>query len=466
MKYIIKKSLLGHAFATLAIATSALVVNPVYAKVSAEEAARLGVTGTELTPMGAIRAGNAEGTIPAWNPDYKIPSSYKSGDRYPDIYANEKPLFTITASNVEKYKDQLSAGQVKLFKTYPDTYKMNIYPTHRDSRFTDFTYESAKANAVRAELVPGGNGVTGAFGSIPFPIPQNGDEAIWNLGAAFAPVYFRENNQSALVYRDGKRMMGGNVAQVYNPYFDPNSTLEAFESNDLPRQMLLIQQTAPARTKGGSSLVYTRMNAAKTPQSAWTYSPGVRRVRRAPTVAYDNFEGLGKFNTVDSAKGFNGATDKYDWKLLGRKEIYIPYNAYKFDNPDVSFDELLTAGHVNPEHMRYELHRVWELEATVKEGKRNVFGKRTILLDEDSWTPVVADLYDNRGELWRVVLGNSKSRFDWPGLTLRSYMYHDLFSKEYLVDVLWNKTNRTAVDEGVKEYSFFKPSTLRKLGVR
>ncbi|MRI33835.1 DUF1329 domain-containing protein [Endozoicomonas sp. OPT23] len=467
MKYIIKNSLLKTSITSLAFATSMLAVGSAQAKVSAEEAAKLGVSGTELTPMGAIRAGNAEGTIPAWNPDMSIPEGIDPADKISDPYAAEKPLFTITAENVEQYKDKLTAGQVKMFETYPDTFKMPVYPTHRKSGYSSFVYKSAIENATRAELVPSGNGVVNAYGTVPFPMPNNGEEAIWNLGAASAPVYFKEVNESALVYRNGKRLEAGSISELYNPYFNPASSLDEFEKENYPRQMIMIQQTAPARNKGGATLIYTRMNADKTPQSVWSYSPGVRRVRRAPTVAYDNFEGLGKFNTVDSGKGFNGATDRYDWKLLGRKEFYVPYNAHSFDRPLDSFDEMLTKGHVNPEFMRYELHRAWVVEATVKEGERNVFAKRTILLDEDTWIPMVADLYDNRGELWRVVLGNSKRQFDRNSVMLRSYMYHDMVSNEYLVDVLWNRTKKKlGQGSGTKEYSYFKPATLRKLGVR
>ena len=33
---------------------------------------------------------------------------------------------------------------------------------------------------------------------------------------------------------------------------------------------------------------------------------------------------------------FNGAMDRYDFKLIGKKEMVIPYNAYRFqyDQPD------------------------------------------------------------------------------------------------------------------------------------
>ncbi|MRI33837.1 DUF1329 domain-containing protein [Endozoicomonas sp. OPT23] len=462
MKYTIKKTLIAASCAGVMFAA----MGTAHAKVSAEEAAKLGIEGTELTPFGAIRAGNAEGTIPAWTPEMKVPDGFKSGDRYPDPYADDKPLFTITAENVDKYKDKLTAGQIEMFKTFPETFKMHIYPTHRGTGFSDFAYQSAMKNASRAELAPGGNGIRNAFGGVPFPIPKSGDEAAWNMGTATAAKFFREYNEQVLVYRNGKQSIGGSTNTLYNPYFDPELTLEEYEAGNYQRQILMIETTAPAREKGGSALVYTQTDTGKTPQSAWSYSPGVRRVRRAPTVAYDNFEGLGKFNTVDAGKGFNGATDRYDWKLLGRKELYVPYNAYKFDDPNVSFEELLTAGHANPEYMRYELHRVWEVEATVKEGQRNVFGKRTIHFDEDSWVPVVTDLYDNRGVLWRVVLGNSINRFDWPGVTMRAYMYHDLFSKEYLADTLWNRTEIEPKNFNYKEYSYFKPSTLRKLGVR
>ncbi|MRI33825.1 DUF1329 domain-containing protein [Endozoicomonas sp. OPT23] len=455
-----KKSLLAAGISTVLLASF-----NVSAKVLPEQAEKLG---KELTPVGAIAAGNAEGTIPAWNPDFQPPADYKgTGSRYVDPYKDEKPLFTITAANVQQYKGKLSPGQVKMFEAYPDTFRMDVFPSHRDGSYTDFVNENTIRNATRAELAADGNGVVNAFGGAAFPMPNNGVEAIWNSGQAGEPIYYKRTYDDILVYKDGTQIKGTATTERLAAFFDSRMNIAEFKEGKHPRLYYMTQIHAPTRDKGSATLVYSPVNPSIAPQSAWTYSPGVRRVRRAPTVAYDSFEGLGKFRTVDSGSGFNGATDKYDWKLVGKRELYIPYNNYKFDSADADYKELFPAGHANPDYVRYELHRVWEVEATLKEGERNVFRKRVVYMDEDSWTISVADMYDNREKLWRVILATSINKYDVPGVAARSYMQHDLLSKEYAADRLTNGHPLFPInDETIKEISYFKPASLRKLGVR
>ena len=119
-----------------AISLLATVSATGYAKVSEEEVARLG---QDLTPVGAEKAGNADGTIPAWTGSMTtVPEGLEyggDGTPLPDPYGDEKPLFSINAQNVDEHADKLSAGMVALIKLRPDTYRMDIYPTHRDGGY-------------------------------------------------------------------------------------------------------------------------------------------------------------------------------------------------------------------------------------------------------------------------------------------------------------------------------------------
>ena len=81
---------------------------------------------------------------------------------------------------------------------------------------------------------------------------------------------------------------------------------------------------------------------------------------------------------------FNGAPDRYDWKLIGKKELYIPYNAYRLDSPQLKYSDIIKPGHINRDLTRYELHRVWEVEATLKTGERHIYAKRHFFIDEDT----------------------------------------------------------------------------------
>src|ERR1700739_2162546 len=163
------------------LAAALVFAQSAWGAVSPQEAARLG---QDLTPLGGEKAGNADGTIPAWTGGIKSAAegafpAYKSGEHHPDPYASDKPLFTITAANMSQYAAKLTEGHKALFKAYPD-YKMIVYPTQRSAAAPERVYEASKRNATTAKLVPDGNGFTGAIGGTPFPIPQNGLEVFWN----------------------------------------------------------------------------------------------------------------------------------------------------------------------------------------------------------------------------------------------------------------------------------------------
>ena len=161
-----------------ALVAGALVALPAAAEITGADLAKLGTT---LTPLGAEKAGNAAGTIPAWDGGITKPiAGYTPGGHYPDPFAADKPLFTITGQNAEQYKAHLSEGQVAMLKKYPD-YKMIVYPTHRSAAFPQCHYEETKQCAAKAKLAPGGNGVVGCTGGIPFPEPKDGNETIWNF---------------------------------------------------------------------------------------------------------------------------------------------------------------------------------------------------------------------------------------------------------------------------------------------
>ncbi|MRI33838.1 DUF1329 domain-containing protein [Endozoicomonas sp. OPT23] len=451
------------ASAALFTASAVLTLNA-QAKVSAEEAARLG---KDLTPSGAEWAGNKSGAIPAWNPDFKVPAEYKgSGSQYVDPYADETPLFTITAKNLHLYKNKLSEGQIALFETYPDTFKMPVYTTHRDGRYTDFVEKNIYRNALNSTLTSDGNGVVNSFGGVPFPIPKSGEEVMKNINLGGGALFSKQTNDNVMVYKDGAHLIGRTTTTTRAPYFDPELTPEQYSAEKMPAIVQFTENLLPVREKGKNFLIHEPVDLTNQVRGAWSYTPGTRRVRRAPNIAYDSPVGLASFLPVDSTSGFNGSMDRYNWKLIGKRELYIPYNNYKYENPSQDYKELFIAGHPNPEYARYELHRVWVVEANLKEGKRNVFKKRVLFIDEDSWVPSVVDLYNKDNQLWRVTLHHSINRYDFPGVLGRSGVYLDLISGEYQVDKFQGKNRGYPLNTGVKEMAYFKPSTLRKMGIR
>lgn len=449
---------------TLLSSAIALVLScSVAAKITPEQAARLG---NDLTPLGAEKAANADGSIPAWNGGITAaPAGYTVGMHHPDPFKDDKVLLTIDKSNLEQYKSLLSPGQIKLFEIYPDSYKMNVYQSRRTASFPQYVYDATKDIATKAELVEGGNGIINAAIGIPFPMPKDGLEAIWNHLLRYRGVAASRNGGQAAPTANGAFTLIAFDEQIMFKYSDPKATPEALtEENILFRFKQAV--TAPARLAGTALLVHETMDQVKTPRQAWTYNTGQRRVRRAPNVAYDApgtaSDGL---RTTDDFDMFNGSPDRYTWTLKGKQELYIPYNSYKLHGNDVKYADLLLAGHVNPEYVRWEKHRVWVVEAKLKDGMRHVYGKRVFYIDEDSWQIHVADLYDNRDELYRVAVAHGLNYYEVPTHWSTLEVYHDLNSRRYIAIGLDNEDKMYDFSVTLTDADF-TPAALRREGTR
>ena len=445
------------------LALSLLAAN-VMAAVTPDEAAKLGTT---LTPVGAEKAGNADGSIPAWTGGIpKNAGAVDSKGFLADPFATEKPLFVITAATVDKYKDKLSEGQVAMFKRYPETYKIPVYPTHRTVNLPPDIYESIKRSALNVHAINDGNGLENFTGNryYAFPIPKNGVEVLWNhitryhggnlrriitqatpqTNGSYTPIRFEEEVAVPQLIPDMDPAKGANVLTFFKQ-----------------------SVTAPARLAGNVLLVHETLDQVKEPRLAWIYNAGQRRVRRAPQVAYDGpgtaSDGL---RTSDNFDMFSGAPDRYDWKLVGKKEMYIPYNSYKLDQPTLKYDDIIKAGHINQDLTRYELHRVWEVIGTVKPSERHIYAKRHMYIDEDSWQVALVDHYDGRGQLWRVAEGHAQFYYDHqvPAYTVETL--YDIIAGRYIALGMKNEEKSSFVFGFAAKATDYTPAALRSEGIR
>ena len=439
---------------------AALVAAPAAAKLTPQEAARLG---DDLTPLGAEKAGNADGTIPAWDGGITSPpAGYSPGDHHPDPFGGDSVSFTITGANMGDYADKLTPGHQALLRTY-DSYKMKVYPTRRSASVPQRIYDATKRIATTAETTGGGNGITGAVMGVPFPIPKSGVEVIWNHLTRYRSDLAARTVAQAAPTRSGKYTL-----VVFEDEFNVVYSQEGQTAESLNNKILYFKQkvVAPARLAGGILLVHESMDQVAEPRSAWLYNPGQRRVRRAPNVAYDNpgtaADGM---RTSDQFDMFNGAPDRYDWKLVGKKEMYVPYNNYALHSDQLKYSDILTPLHVNPEHLRYELHRVWVVDATLKAGTSHVYKRRTFYVDEDSWQILAVDQYDNRDQLWRVSEGFSINYYDVPMFWTTLEVHTDLQAGRYLAIGLDNEYDmyHFDIERTLEDYT---PSALRREGVR
>ncbi|MBS7661759.1 DUF1329 domain-containing protein [Pseudomonas lalucatii] len=442
--------------------TLSLLASSVMAAVSPEEAAQLG---TSLTPIGAEMAGNADGSIPAWTGGLATNAgTVDSRGFLSNPYANEQPLFTITAQNVEQYKDKLTPGQLAMFKRYPDSYKMPVYPTHRSATLPDAVLAAAKSNALNTKLVEGGNGLENFTTANPFPIPKNGLEVIWNH-----ITRYRGGSAKRLVTQATPQANGSYSLVYFEDEFTFRDALKDAGNGKGSNILFYFKQrvTAPSRLAGNVLLVHETLNQVKEPRLAWLYNAGQRRVRRAPQVSYDGpgtaSDGL---RTSDNFDLYNGAPDRYDWQLNGKKEVYIAYNTYDLDSPKLKYEQIIKPGHINQELSRYELHRVWHVTATLKSGERHIYAKRDFFIDEDTWQAAAIDHYDGRGTLWRVAEAHAQYYYDKkvPWYTLEAL--YDLQSGRYLALGMKNEEKESyQFDIGSKE-SDYTPAALRQAGVR
>lgn len=439
-----------------------LMAGAALAAVTPEQAAQLGKT---LTPLGAEQAGNADGSIPAWTGGLQANSGQKDANGFlDDPYAAEQPLFTIDAKNAEQYRDKLSPGQLAMLQRYSGSYRLPVYPSHRSVALPDFVYRAAQHNALNTQLVEGGNGLTNFQTAYPFPIPQNGQEVVWNHLTRYRGGSMKRTSVQATPDKGGAF-----IPVHFNMQFTYRDQLKDFDPANPGNVLFYYKEevSAPARLAGNVLLVHETLNQVREPRMAWIYNAGQRRVRRAPQVAYDGPYPAAEGQRVgDNFDMYNGAQDRYDWKLVGKRELYIPYNSFKLDSPKLKYQDIVQAGHLNPEQARYELHRVWEVEANLKPGERHVYAKRVLFIDEDSWQIVLADHYDARGTLWRVGEGHLQPYYDVQVPWLAVETLYDLLNGRYIVSGMKNQ-EKQAVEFAVKTLAAeYTPAALRNAGIR
>jgi hypothetical protein len=397
------------------------------AKVSPQKAAELDTPKT--TCFGAERSASPGG-VAAYTGKYvgTWPGQTKPYGFEPGPFAAEKPLFTITAQNMDQYADKLNDGQKALLKKYPQSYRMNVYPSHRDFGFAPWTCDVVKKNAVGAEVIHDGLGITGISGAIPFPFPQSGLEAIWNTVNPHRAWTESVTYDLADVYANGNIAWGRNRFKTMNMGNNPKKR-GSFQ--DKLNAYFYTSYLLPERDKGFTAVGYQPNDFTKDATQSWQYLPGIRRVRQAPEVGFDYPVPPAGLRTVDDDYGFNGSPERYTWKLIGKKEFYVPYNNFKINDPAVKLKTLITPNTINPDYERYELHRVWVIEGTLKSGVRHIYSKRMIYADEDTWLTLWADNSDARGQLWRIAMVNYFYSQESSTYHRGATIYHDLTSGAY-----------------------------------
>lgn len=411
-----------------------LAIVPSHAAVPVDEAKQLGA---KLTRFGADPDKNADGSIPAYTGGLKR-AQPSGASQYEDPFAGEKPLYSVTAKNLGDYQSLITDGHKALLQRYP-TLRIDVYPTHRTMAYADWFLDNTVKNATTAKLggAVEGDKVTGAasdgepFQGIPFPIPKNGYEVMWNMQFHFAPPVTMLHNRSWLVDSNGNQNeLPGIEAAYLHPWSERTGKLRKEAYNGVFGFYTALY--SPPTSSGTAFLnFYQPDSASSTP--IWIYTPGQRRVRKAPEFAYDipmsSYAGVLFW---DEPWGFVGRMDRFNMKLIGKKEMIVPYNVFGVTNQKTS-EEVLGKQHINPDAVRYEKHRVWVVEGTRKEGARHAYSKRVFYVEEDCWCLVGTESYDNGGKLWRVADLYNFPAYDLGGVNNDTWAFNDLQKGNYLI---------------------------------
>ena len=435
---------------------------PAFAAVSDAQAEQLKST---LTPVGAERAGNKDHSIPAWTGGYTTaPPGYREGDVRPDPFAGEKRLFAITSKNIDTYADRLPEGAKALFRKYPD-YRMDIYPTQRSAAMPPAVYASIYQNATRAHAAPQGiaYGVEGAVGGIPFPIPQNGFEAMWNHLLAFWGPAREVPLKTWIVSADGTIELSTGYKETTDfPYYYPNATPQSVDGYYF--KTLRLDEAPPGKV-GEGYLAWQPLDSARFGFNAWRILPGEHRVRRGPGITYDTPDpDASGLEALDEYYIFFGGLDRYDFKLLGKKEMFIPYNNNRMYTRPTS--EILGPTHGNPDDQRYELHRVWVVEGTLKPGAHDIVARRRLYLDEDTWLAVYSNSWDDSGKLWKFGQGTMYLMPEVPAVILGSQFVYDLSLGGYVYGFAFNDQPQGYKVTAPHPANLFTPESMAARAIR
>lgn len=407
--------------ALIAMISAFALSNSVLAGVSAQDAERLK---GELTPLGAERAGNADGSIPEWTGGFTDSTSEEErGGRRGNPFADEEPQFSITADNMAEHADKLTPGTQALLEKYPETFRLDIYQTYRTASAPQWVYDNTRKNATRATL----NGYVpeNTYGGIPFPIPQSGAEVMWNHQLRWRGAELTHPDNWYQILSDGRQVLISDaVVNEQVPYYLEDSNLEEFQNENKPFWKVLIKNDGPPIRAGQALLAHEYLDQDDT--QTWVYLTGQRRVRRLPNACCDTPQpaSAGEM-TFDELYVWTGKLDRFDWEIVGKEEKYIPYNTNGFMQP-ASDDDVLGDNHWNPDHMRWELHRVWVVEATLRDGERHQAPKSRYYCDEDTWICVLADRWDANGELWKVLWTSTFVAPELPGISMGAFGLYDL----------------------------------------
>jgi len=414
----------------------------------------------ELTPLGAIRAANGPRTIPAWTGGLTVPpKDYVPGQPHPDPFVDDTRWFTVQAQELDRFAIRLSGGLKALLRKYPNSFEIPVYLTRRTAALPQRVYDETIANSRRATPIENGLGVRDARVGIPFPIPKNGAQAMWNHVLRWRGDTLTRFDGIAVPDEHGNATVTMYREETLSPY--------AAGMGDAIGRYYRRVGVKPREVAGGTLLLHLSLDPLRRPFAGWYRPPGEPRVLRAPDYAYDTLDpATNGIRTADMRDMFSGMMDRFDFNLAGRREMYVPYNAYRLNGAGLVLPDLLWASHPNPAFLRYELHRVWVVEATLKRGLRHGLPRRVYYIDEDSWQIVMADHYNDAGELVRYAEAHGIQMSHVPAFLPTMEFTFDIPGGRYMASGIDNTEKPPQFDRPMKVEEFSAEYLLERVTKR
>jgi hypothetical protein len=462
------------ALCVVALAWSAGPELAATAAVTPEQADRLG---KDLTPIGAERAGNQDGTIPPYQGgEAPLPgwSWGKLRSRY-SKFKDEQPLFSIDATNVDRYAEHLTDAQITALKTVA-AYRMDIYPPHRTCNIDPGYAERTRQNATEARIgADGWSWQHAKTAGVPFPIPQSGVEAMYNSRMRPQGIGYRVSKGTTMISpRPGSREFTS-YAWAFETFL-PSQIVEkaSVESDGAIDFYVHYTYTEPAAMRGQAFIGISYEN--KDPESYY-YFPGQRRVRRMPNYVFDApVVGYENQYLNDEQLMLWSTLDRFEYRLVGKKEIYLQNNSLRMHDFDAKREEVFGKSFVNPAYRRFELHRAWVVDARLKPGFQHLAPHRVYYLDEDSWSIAAVTEYDQDGRVWKLMESSQIPIWELGGSCgYDAYTIWDLKGGRYVADfsvigtgadAKWIRPDDPEASQPQFKADFYTPETLRAISER
>jgi hypothetical protein len=459
---------------SLVIAVLTMASLSAIAAVTPQEADKLG---KELTAIGAEKAGNADGSISAYEGNDTPLAGWEWGKNRFDYwkYKGDKPLFSIDGSNVDKYAAHLTDSQIQALKTIKG-YRMDVYPTRRTCAVPALLAERTKANAAEAKIGADGWSLEHAkTAGVPFPIPKTGVEVMYNARVRPQSIGVTWNDGTSIISpRAGSDEFTHYQWLQYFYYPTQNAAKASMEADGNVEVYGFYIFSKPPGLAGQGLVTTAYMN--RDPEQSY-YFPGQRRVRRLPTYVFDTpFIGYENQYLIDEQLMQWSTLDRFEYKLVGKKEIYVPVNGFRMFEYKADPKTVFEKTFINPDFRRYELRRVWVVDATIKPSYRHLAPHRIYYIDEDSWNIVTSTDFDHDGKVWKLLEGFQVPAWEIGGICVHAPTeMWDLQNGRYVVDwmsigggkdVKWIKEGDPEAKAPWVKPDFYTPETLRSLSER